>query len=71
MLREFSGSTEETENMMTRALQVITVHCQLRAATDMDDLVIDEVEADISIAFSFVCDLHRKILYVGKKIKHQ
>uniref|UniRef100_A0A8D0DC90 GCN1 activator of EIF2AK4 n=1 Tax=Sander lucioperca TaxID=283035 RepID=A0A8D0DC90_SANLU len=42
MLREFSGSTEETENMMTRALQVITVHCQLRAATDMDDLVIDE-----------------------------
>ncbi|KAA8578930.1 hypothetical protein FQN60_017531 [Etheostoma spectabile] len=42
MLREFSGSTEETENMMTRALQVISVHCQLRAATEMDDLAIDE-----------------------------
>ncbi|XP_043967606.1 eIF-2-alpha kinase activator GCN1 [Gambusia affinis] len=42
MLRESSGSTEETEAMMTRALQVINVHAQLRAATDSDDLTIDE-----------------------------
>ncbi|KAK9522292.1 hypothetical protein VZT92_018767 [Zoarces viviparus] len=42
MLRESSGSTEETENRMTRALQIILEHSQLRSATDMDDLVIDE-----------------------------
>ncbi|XP_059192909.1 stalled ribosome sensor GCN1 [Centropristis striata] len=42
MLRESSGSTEETESMMTRALQVILEHSQLRSATDMDDLAIDE-----------------------------
>ncbi|XP_031705252.1 eIF-2-alpha kinase activator GCN1 isoform X2 [Anarrhichthys ocellatus] len=42
MLRESSGSTEETENKMTRALQIILEHSQLRSATDMDDLVIDE-----------------------------
>ncbi|XP_014822655.1 PREDICTED: translational activator GCN1 isoform X1 [Poecilia mexicana] len=42
MLRESSGSTEETEGLMTRALQVINVHAQLRAATDSDDITIDE-----------------------------
>ncbi|XP_040898957.1 eIF-2-alpha kinase activator GCN1 [Toxotes jaculatrix] len=41
MLRESSGSTEETENMMTRTLQVIYEHSQLRADTDSDD-VVDE-----------------------------
>uniref|UniRef100_A0A3Q1GAD8 GCN1 activator of EIF2AK4 n=1 Tax=Acanthochromis polyacanthus TaxID=80966 RepID=A0A3Q1GAD8_9TELE len=41
-LRESSGSTEETENLMIRALQVINEHSQLRADTDGDDLVIDE-----------------------------
>ncbi|XP_072244658.1 stalled ribosome sensor GCN1 [Leuresthes tenuis] len=41
-LKESSGSTEETENMMIRALQVVDEHCQLRAATDIDDIVIDE-----------------------------
>uniref|UniRef100_A0A673CFT4 GCN1 activator of EIF2AK4 n=1 Tax=Sphaeramia orbicularis TaxID=375764 RepID=A0A673CFT4_9TELE len=41
-LRESSGSTEETENMMTQALQVINEHCQLRADTDMEDTIIDE-----------------------------
>uniref|UniRef100_A0AAQ5YCU2 TOG domain-containing protein n=1 Tax=Amphiprion ocellaris TaxID=80972 RepID=A0AAQ5YCU2_AMPOC len=41
-LRESSGSTEETENLMIRALQVINEHSQLRADTDSDDLVIDE-----------------------------
>lgn len=43
MLRESSGSTEETENMMTKALQVISNHSQLRANTDSVDVVIDEV----------------------------
>lgn len=48
MLRESSGSTEETENMMTRALQVVSVHSQLRASTDSDDIVIDEVETNVT-----------------------
>uniref|UniRef100_A0A667ZV53 GCN1 activator of EIF2AK4 n=1 Tax=Myripristis murdjan TaxID=586833 RepID=A0A667ZV53_9TELE len=42
MLRESSGSTEETESMMTRALQVINEHAQLRADTDSTDTLIDE-----------------------------
>ncbi|KAE8291635.1 eIF-2-alpha kinase activator GCN1 [Larimichthys crocea] len=42
MLRESSGSTEEKENLMTKALQVIIEHSQLRADTESDDLVIDE-----------------------------
>ncbi|KAM9360287.1 stalled ribosome sensor GCN1 [Symphorus nematophorus] len=42
MLRESSGSTEETENLMTRALQIINEHSQLRADTDSDDIIIDE-----------------------------
>lgn len=72
MLRESSGSTEEAENMMTRALQVITEHSQLRANTSSDDIVIDEVDTNISISFSFICHLHRKtveredIIYVEK-----
>lgn len=53
MLRESSGSTEETENMMTRALQVVSVHSQLRASTDSDDIVIDEVETNVSSAVLF------------------
>ncbi|KAM3611156.1 uncharacterized protein V6R79_014354 [Siganus canaliculatus] len=42
MLRESSGSTEEAENLMTRALQVVSEHCRLRAASNCDDIVIDE-----------------------------
>uniref|UniRef100_A0A7N8WUD6 GCN1 activator of EIF2AK4 n=1 Tax=Mastacembelus armatus TaxID=205130 RepID=A0A7N8WUD6_9TELE len=38
VLRESSDSTEETENMMTRALQVINEHSQLRANTEIDDI---------------------------------
>ncbi|XP_054628453.1 eIF-2-alpha kinase activator GCN1 isoform X1 [Dunckerocampus dactyliophorus] len=40
-LRESSGSTEETETLMTRSLQVINEHCQLRANTD-EEAAIDE-----------------------------
>lgn len=42
MLKDSSGSSEEVELLMTRALQVIAEHCQLRAA-DNKDMVIDEV----------------------------
>lgn len=42
MLRESSGSSEEAELLMTRALQVVAEHCQLRA-TDAEDLAMDEV----------------------------
>uniref|UniRef100_A0AAQ4QL94 GCN1 activator of EIF2AK4 n=1 Tax=Gasterosteus aculeatus aculeatus TaxID=481459 RepID=A0AAQ4QL94_GASAC len=41
ILRESSGSTEETEYKMIRALQIILEHSQLRAANS-EDLVIDE-----------------------------
>ena len=63
MLRECSGSTEETEAMMTRALQIILEHSQLRAATDMDDLTIDEVQTHTSI--------ERKRVGKYEKIKSQ
>ncbi|CAB1445303.1 unnamed protein product [Pleuronectes platessa] len=42
MLRESSGSTEETESMMTKALQVLNEHCELRAETNIDAMFIDE-----------------------------
>lgn len=72
MLRESSGSTEEAENMMTRALQVITEHSQLRANTSSDDIVIDEVDTNISISFflSVTCterQLREKTLSMWKK----
>lgn len=51
-LRESSGSTEETENTMMRALQVINEHSQLRADTNSDDVAIDEVQTNDFIAFS-------------------
>ncbi|XP_073321707.1 stalled ribosome sensor GCN1 [Pagrus major] len=47
MLRESSGSTEETENLMTRALQVVTEHSQLRAETESDDVFIDETGPEL------------------------
>ncbi|XP_051924087.1 eIF-2-alpha kinase activator GCN1 [Hippocampus zosterae] len=40
-LRKSSGSTEETESLMTRSLQIIHEHCQLRAQTD-EATFIDE-----------------------------
>ncbi|XP_061672508.1 stalled ribosome sensor GCN1 [Syngnathoides biaculeatus] len=40
-LRQSSGSTEETESRMSRSLQVILEHCQLRAKTD-GSTAIDE-----------------------------
>lgn len=48
-LRESSGSTEETENLMTRALQVIMEHCKLRASTDNGDFAIDEVRTSLCL----------------------
>jgi hypothetical protein len=46
VLRDSSGSTEETESMQVRALQVINVHAQLRAEVDTTDILIDEVRVD-------------------------
>lgn len=51
-LRESSDSTEETENTMMRALQVINEHSQLRADTNSDDVAIDEVQTNGFIPFS-------------------
>ncbi|CAL8247414.1 unnamed protein product [Merluccius merluccius] len=42
MLRDSSGSTEEAESLMNRALQVVNVHAQLRAETECTDTFIDE-----------------------------
>lgn len=42
--------------MMTRALQVINEHSQLRASTADDDIVIDEVDTKHSLYFmSMTC----------------
>lgn len=49
--------------MMTRALQVINEHSQLRASTADDDIVIDEVETKHQIN---VHDLLKKT--TGKNI---
>ena len=43
MLRDSSGSTEESESLMTRALRVVEVHAELRAETEVTDTFIDEV----------------------------
>lgn len=51
-LRESSDSTEEAENTMMRALQVINEHSQLRADTNSDDVAIDEVQTNGFIPFS-------------------
>ncbi|XP_030646777.1 eIF-2-alpha kinase activator GCN1 [Chanos chanos] len=42
VLSQNSGTSEETETVMTRALQVINQHAQLRGQTNTDDTVIDE-----------------------------
>uniref|UniRef100_A0A9J8BGY3 GCN1 activator of EIF2AK4 n=1 Tax=Cyprinus carpio carpio TaxID=630221 RepID=A0A9J8BGY3_CYPCA len=42
VLSQSSGSSEETELMMTRALQVINTHAQLRAKFNESDTLIDE-----------------------------
>ena len=45
VLSESSGSSEETEILMTRALQIINQHAQLRSQSDAPDELIDEVRA--------------------------
>ncbi|KAL0979528.1 hypothetical protein UPYG_G00186210 [Umbra pygmaea] len=42
VLRDSSDRTEDMENTMVRALQVINVHAQLRAEVDTTDILIDE-----------------------------
>ncbi|XP_073675995.1 stalled ribosome sensor GCN1 [Garra rufa] len=42
VLSQSSGSSEDTELMMTRALQVINTHAQLRSKSNDTDTIIDE-----------------------------
>lgn len=39
-----SGISEETELMLTHALQIIHTHSQLRSSSDATDVLIDEVK---------------------------
>lgn len=43
MLSQSSGTSEEAELIMTQALQIINTHAQLRALSDDNDALIDEV----------------------------
>lgn len=55
-LRQSSGSTEETESMMTRALQVVMEHCKLRASASGAaylDVAVDEVNAGLFAAVGY------------------
>ncbi|KAI4797697.1 hypothetical protein KUCAC02_024912 [Chaenocephalus aceratus] len=42
VVKKSSGSSEDEESQLIRALQVISEHCQLRSAADSDDMAIDE-----------------------------
>ncbi|KAJ4944183.1 hypothetical protein JOQ06_012728, partial [Pogonophryne albipinna] len=42
VVKKSSGSSEDEESQLIRALQVISEHCQLRSAADSDDMTIDE-----------------------------
>lgn len=66
MLKDSSGSTEESEDLMIRALQVINEHAQLRADTDSADIVIDEVETSSSLLSHFLfclAPVQRRLMY--------
>ncbi|KAJ3604484.1 hypothetical protein NHX12_029224 [Muraenolepis orangiensis] len=47
MLRASSGSTEEAESLMTRALQVVHVHAQLRGKAECTETFIDETGPEL------------------------
>uniref|UniRef100_A0A3P8W649 GCN1 activator of EIF2AK4 n=1 Tax=Cynoglossus semilaevis TaxID=244447 RepID=A0A3P8W649_CYNSE len=69
MLKDSSGSTTETENMMTKALQVINVHCQLRAETGVDDIVIDENGPELLPRFNMLLLLTRIISTASPRLQ--
>lgn len=65
-LRQSSGSTEETENMMTRALQVVMEHCKLRASgTAYLDFAVDEVKANFFAVGRCFALWRTSAVYVG------
>lgn len=43
VLSQSSGASEETELMLTRALQTIHTHAQLHSSSSVEDTLIDEV----------------------------
>uniref|UniRef100_A0AAX7TIT7 TOG domain-containing protein n=1 Tax=Astatotilapia calliptera TaxID=8154 RepID=A0AAX7TIT7_ASTCA len=68
-LRESSDSTEETENTMMRALQVINEHSQLRADTNSDDVAIDENGPELLPRVSMLLLLTRVISTAAPRLQ--
>ncbi|XP_064822352.1 stalled ribosome sensor GCN1-like [Oncorhynchus masou masou] len=69
VLRDSSGSTEETESMQVRALQVINVHAQLRAEVDTTDILIDENGPELLPRFSMLLLLTRVISTAAPRLQ--
>ncbi|CAB1319637.1 unnamed protein product [Coregonus sp. 'balchen'] len=69
VLRDSSGSTEETESMQVRALQVINVHAQLRAEVDTSDILIDENGPELLPRFSMLLLLTRVISTAAPRLQ--
>ncbi|XP_005746121.1 translational activator GCN1 [Pundamilia nyererei] len=68
-LRESSDSTEEAENTMMRALQVINEHSQLRADTNSDDVAIDENGPELLPRVSMLLLLTRVISTAAPRLQ--
>lgn len=65
-LRQSSGSTEETESMMTRALQVVMEHCKLRASgMAYLDFAVDEVNANFFAVVGYFAFRRTSAVHVG------
>uniref|UniRef100_A0A8C7ITG3 GCN1 activator of EIF2AK4 n=1 Tax=Oncorhynchus kisutch TaxID=8019 RepID=A0A8C7ITG3_ONCKI len=69
VLRDSSGSTEETESMQVRALQVINVHAQLRAEVDTTDILIDENGPELLPRFGMLLLLTRVISTAAPRLQ--
>uniref|UniRef100_A0A8K9X7H9 GCN1 activator of EIF2AK4 n=1 Tax=Oncorhynchus mykiss TaxID=8022 RepID=A0A8K9X7H9_ONCMY len=69
VLRDSSGSIEETESMQVRALQVINVHAQLRAEVDTTDILIDENGPELLPRFGMLLLLTRVISTAAPRLQ--
>uniref|UniRef100_A0A6Q2X3G2 TOG domain-containing protein n=1 Tax=Esox lucius TaxID=8010 RepID=A0A6Q2X3G2_ESOLU len=69
ILRNSSDSTDDTENMMVRALQVINVHAQLRAEVDTTDVLIDENGPELLPRHSILLLLTRVIATASPRLQ--
>lgn len=69
VLRESSASTEETEGMLVRALQVINEHAQLRAECDTTDILIDENGPELLPRFTMLLLLTRVIATAAPRLQ--